>query len=194
MRLARPRIRTLLVAVTSAAMGLAASSYIANMDEYPCCSTSVVMPFWYSAEALGTAAVIGVGIHVAILVVLALLPRMTTRRWMVAIAIVAALLAVGVYQSHVADQWCAVAAKYRAVAECHESQSHAVAGARHWSGPLDGDSTISIGCVGCGPEGDEELKGRDLAIFLWHQRLSKKYETAAFCPWIAVPPDPPEPN
>jgi hypothetical protein len=168
-------------------MGLAASSYIADMDEYPCCSTPVVLAVWYSPEVLETAAVIGVGIHVAILVVLALLPRMTTRRWMVAIAIVAALLAVKVHLSLVAEQ-------YIYIAEDHESQSRAVAGARHWSGPLDGDTNISIGCLGCGPDGDEELKGRDLAIFLWHKKLSKKYQTAALCPWISVPADPPKPN
>jgi hypothetical protein len=168
-------------------MGLAVSSYIANMDEYPCCSTPVVMAVWYSPEVLETAAVIGVGIHVATLVVLALLPRMTTRRWMVAIAIVAALLAVKVHLSHVVDH-------YIDIAEFHESQSHAVAGARHWSGPLDGDTNISIGCLGCGPDGDEKLKGRDLAIFLWHKKLSKKYQTAALCPWISVPADPPKPN
>jgi hypothetical protein len=145
------------------------------------------MAVWYSPEVLETAAVIGVGIHVAILVVLALLPRMTTRRWMVAIAIVAALLAVKVHLSHVVDH-------YIDIAEFHESQSHAVAGARHWSGPLDGDTNISIGCLGCGPDGDEELKGRDLAIFLWHKKLSKKYQTAALGPWISVPADPPKPN
>ncbi len=180
MRFARPRIQTLLVAMASAAVGLAAAPrYIAYMDAYPYCSTPAVRD-WFS-ETLATAAVIGVVIHVVILVVLALLPRMTTRRWTVAIAIVATLLAVGVHLSHVADQ-------YRAIAEYHKSQSRALAGARHWSGSLDEHRNISIGCIGCGSAGDEELKGRDLARVLWHKRLSEKYQDAALRPWIPGPP------
>jgi hypothetical protein len=80
MRCARPGIRTLLIAMASAAIGLAATrSYITYMDAYPYCSTPAVRD-WFSPETVATAAVIGVGTHFAILIVLALLPRMTTRR------------------------------------------------------------------------------------------------------------------
>jgi hypothetical protein len=163
MRFARLRIRTLLVATASVATGYAAVlNYIAYMNA----DRLGPIPRVPAAEVHATAAVIGAGSHVAILGVLALLPRMTARRWMIVIAIAATLVAVKVHLSRVADE-------YRAIAEYHESQSQAAAGARHWSGSLDGDSTIFIGCDGCGPEGDEELKGRDLAMFLWHERLSR---------------------
>jgi hypothetical protein len=183
MRFARLRIRTLLVATASVATGYAAVlNYIAYMNADRLGPIPRV-----PAEEFATAAAIAAGTHVTILGVLALLPRMTARRWMIVIAIAATLVAVKVHLSRVADE-------YRAIAEYHDSQSRAVAGARHWSGSLDGDTTIYIGCDGCGPEGDEELKGRDLAMFLWHERLSRKYDLAALRPWTPVPPDPPEPN
>jgi hypothetical protein len=183
MRFARLRIRTLLVATASVATGYAAVlNYIAYMN------ADRLGPIPRDAAGeFATAAAIAAGTHVTILGVLALLPRMTARRWMIVIAIAATLVAVKVHLSRLADE-------YRAIAGYHESQSQAVAGARHWSGSLDGDTIISIGCDGCGPEGDEELKGRDLTMFLWHKRLSKKYDFAALRPWITVPPDPPEPD
>jgi hypothetical protein len=105
---------------------------------------------------------------------------MTTRRWMIAVAIAATLLAVRAHLSHVADQ-------YRARAERHESQSFELSRERWWSGSLDEHTNISIGS---GAVGAEELGGRDLAMVLWHERLSKKYRIAARRPWFPVPPDP----
>jgi hypothetical protein len=183
MGFARLRIRTLLVATASVATGYAAMlNYIAYMNA-DCLGPIPRDP----PGEFATAAAIAAGMYVTILGVFALLPRMTARRWIIVIAIAATLVAVKVHLSRLADE-------YLAIAEYHDSQSQAVAGARHWSGSLDGDTTISIGCDGCGPEGDEELKGRDLAMFLWYKRLAKKYRSAALCPWLSVPPDSPEPD
>ena len=103
---------------------------------------------------------------------------------MAAIAIVVALITLRVRLSHVADQ-------YRATARYHGSQSFALLRGRHWSGSLDGRRNISINSW---PASGGELKGRDLAIVLWHLELSDKYQTAALLPWIPLPPDPPAPN
>lgn len=186
-RCARPKTETLIIAMASAAIILAAMpSYIIQMDAYPYCSTPAVRD-WISLEIVATAAVVGVGIHVTILIVLALLPRMTTRRWMVAIAMVAIVLTVRIYLWNLAHQ-------YRALAKYHESQHFALARGRHWSGSLDESRYISIGSFGYGSVGDAVLKGRDLAIVLWHIKLSEKYQYAALHPWIPIPPDPPKPD
>ena len=107
---------------------------------------------------------------------------MTTRRWMVVIAITSTLLAVKAYLSRVADE-------YRVIAEHHDLQGFALSEGRQWSGPLDDQTHIFIGS-----DDDEELRGRDLAIVLWHVKLAKKYRIAALSPWFAVPPDSPEPD
>jgi hypothetical protein len=183
MRFARVRIRTLLVAVASAATGCAAATRYIRYIVHP--NVVLGLSEWYYTETiLATAVVIGVGTHVALLGVLALLPRMTTRWWMVAVAIVATLLAAKVHLSRVADQ-------YRAIAKHHQSQSFAVSSGKQWSGSLDDHSYMD---VGTGDPNAEELKGRELAVFLWHFKLCNKYEDAALRPWLPVPPDPPEPN
>jgi hypothetical protein len=191
MRFARPRIRTLLVAVVSTATGLAAApsflDYILGYPSRRMASELMGHPAPTSELILAAALVIGVGTHVAILVLLALLPRMTTRRWMVAVALFAALLAVKAHLSRVAEQ-------YRAIAKRHDEQSFLLAHGKHWSGPLDGHCHISIDYTGSGHADGEELKGRDLARVLWHIRLAEKYESAALRPWRPVPPDPPEPK
>jgi hypothetical protein len=174
MRFGRPRIRTLLVALASAATGLAAApNYLDHMRDldhiraYPhACGYSPPAPHPLE-RVVATASVIAVGTHVAILVVLALLPRMTARRWMVAIAIVADVLAVNVHLSRVADQ-------YRAIAEHHYSHRNT--------------------STGSGSAGSEELERRDLVRARWHMKLGDKYRIAALRPWIPVPPDPPEPD
>ena len=166
MRFKRIRIRTLLIAMASAATGYAAAlRYIAYMDAYP--QTPIAdNPFEVVAPALA----IGTGTHIAVIVVLALLPRMTTRRWMIAIALVATLFATAVHLSHLADQ-------YSAIAKYHESQGSAVSRGKNWSGSIEGRS-ITITYTGSG----EKLKGRELAVYIWHEKLAMKYRDAAHAP------------
>ena len=146
---------------------------------------------WFStAETLATAAVIGVGTHVAILAVLAPLPRMTTRRWIIAVAIVAILLAVKVHLSRVADQYLAEQrnATSRNLGRCLAES--------YWSGPLDDHRNLSIGSIGGSPSSvvGEELKGREARSSpLAHQAL-RKVRSQRTPPPVPIPPDPPEPN
>jgi hypothetical protein len=194
MRFARPQIRTLLVAVASASAGLAAApnylDHMRDLDHIRACPHAY--GYWPPAphppeRVLATASVIGVGTHVATLVVLALLPRMTTRRWMVAIATVAAPLAVKVHLSRVADQ-------HLAVAEHHYSQGFLLRRGSLQPGSLYTRGNTSIGPIGSRSTGREELDGRDLARAHWHIKLGDKYRIAAYLPWVPVPPDPPEPD
>jgi hypothetical protein len=179
MRFTRLRIRTLLVAIASVAAGYAA---VPNLIAYMNVGRLGPIPRIPAAEFHATAVAIGAGTHFTILGLLTLLPRMTTRRWMVVIAITSTLLAVKAYLSRVADE-------YRVIAEHHDLQGFALSEGRQWSGPLDDQTHIFIGS-----DDDEELRGRDLAIVLWHVKLAKKYRIAALSPWFAVPPDSPEPE
>jgi hypothetical protein len=185
MGFARLRIRTLLVATASVAIGYAA---VLNYIAYQNAGRLGPIPRDPAGE-FAAAAAIAAGTHVAILGVLALLPRMTARWRMIVILIIiimaATLVAMKVHLSRVADE-------YRAIAEHHDSQGLALSSGKKWSGSLDEETHIFINGGNNGDE--EELMGRDLAIVLWHARLAKKYENAAERPWIPVPPDPPEPD
>ena len=180
---ARLRVRTLLVATASVATAYAA---VPNMIAYMNAGRLGPIPRLPAAEFHAAAAAIAAGTHVTILGVLALLPRMTTRRWMIAIAFAATVLAVKVQLSRVADE-------YRAIAEYHDLQGFALSGGKQWSGPLDERTHIFINGHD-DDDDDDELRGRDLAVVLWHIRLANKYRSAALCPWSFVPPDPPEPE
>ena len=179
MRFTRLRIRTLLVATVSVMAGYAAvPSLIACMNA----GRLGPIPRGPAAEFHATAVAIGAGTHFTILGLLTLLPRMTTRRWMIIIAIAATLLAVKVHLSRVADE-------YRAIAEYHDLQGFALSNGRQWSGPLDEQTHIFIGS-----DDGEELRGRDLAIVLWHVRMANKYRSAALSPWFPASPDSSEPD
>ena len=70
---------------------------------------------------------------------------------------------------------------------------------------LAADHTMPIPWVGryhSGHEGDEGryydgtgryLAEREVALFLWHARLRKKYADASLRPWLSASPDPPMP-
>lgn len=106
-------------------------------------------------------------------------PRMTTRRWMVAIALAASLLAVGVtlYRRSV---------YFESLADDHESQSG-----------------IALFAIDPLPRRDGILPTAHLVIdgveYLdaeadWHGRLAAKYRRAARYPWLPVEPDSPAPK
>jgi hypothetical protein len=91
------------------------------------------------------------------------LPRMTTRRWMIAVAGVGIVLGASVELQRRHD-------RFLHLAKHHEMQSFKLTDdtgldARMWSD----------------------------AKFEWHRRLGEKYRRAATSPWLPVEPDPPAP-
>ncbi len=103
-------------------------------------------------------------------------PRMTTRRWMVGVAVVA--LAMG------AEKLRRLSRTYAFLAACH-------AGARtsqvEFVRDCDGFDTS-----------DREAVAEMIAQFRrhipWHAALARKYQHAARYPWLPVEPDPPMPE
>jgi hypothetical protein len=94
------------------------------------------------------------------------LPRMTTRRWMVLVAVLAVPLA--------AVSICiARAAHFQGIAGKHQSQ-------------------VQIGATPFKTFAGTCYYLTDLG--LWHADMAAKYERAARYPWLPVPPDPPEPK
>ena len=98
------------------------------------------------------------------------LPRMTTRRWMVAVAILAVTISV----ERTRRRWTF----YREQAASHAA-SEAVC-----QGYADAFRGVS---------GEEDRVEQGDTLATYHALLRRKYEHAAAHPWESVPPDPPEP-
>ncbi len=96
------------------------------------------------------------------------LHRMTTRRWMVAVAAVALLLWVASLLS--------LSAMYRDKAAQYDSE-------------LLGDMPILMG-----PRERHRFVLPRRAHTLWATEMANKYRRASWCPWLPVEPDPPEPR
>jgi hypothetical protein len=103
------------------------------------------------------------------------LPRMTTRRWMIAVAILAVGLAttVALFRRHLA---------LRQRAAYHEE--------------IEKLATATVGELALAarwPKWAARVRG-NAAIRARHARLKEKYWRAARYPWLPVGPDPPEPE
>ena len=104
-------------------------------------------------------------------------PRITTRRWMFAVAAVGLLIAVEV-------TLCRRAAWFHELADRHESKANVVRMVRHSKlGPAEEVSVTPFGGVPLDPK-----------LVDWHLQLRDKYKRAAYRPWLPVPPDPPPPK
>jgi hypothetical protein len=106
------------------------------------------------------------------------LPRMTTRRWMIAVAIFGALAGLGVALERRREGLEALALE-------HQSK---MMGLGVGSGPPSG-----LGLLGWAPD-RRSLTPSERARDEWHFRMMSKYRTAASRPWLPVEPDPPEPE
>ena len=105
-------------------------------------------------------------------------PQMTTRRWMVAVAIVA--FGIGA--------WILIA---RSHSYAIETAKHDFREAYHrWL--VDSYESDGLGFSGRGSieEGIDRLRRR----ISYHAALKRKYELASRRPWLPVEPDPPEPE
>jgi len=105
------------------------------------------------------------------------LPRMTTRRWMIAVAVVGLVLT-GLDLERRRSRYRGLAAHYRTlVAGVQEIEGGPLAGKMFRNPP--GKSYAVV-------------ESRDLVQF--RRTMAAKYERAARYPWLPVPPDPPPPE
>jgi hypothetical protein len=109
------------------------------------------------------------------------LPRMTTRRWMVAVTVVAVALAAGML--------------FRRHRFLRERADHYEKRAR------EGVYRAAIARELALAESEQEMDSPQWAAFAleakdrdWDPRLLEKYRRAARYPWLLVEPDPPEPE
>jgi hypothetical protein len=90
------------------------------------------------------------------------LPRMTTRRWMIAVAVVGIVLGVTIERRN----------RFRTIAAHHQAEFKKLVSQGHlFPFPGSGDAVW-----------------RPLE---WHESMRLKYEHAARYPWLPVDPDPP---
>src|SRR3954451_14919639 len=96
------------------------------------------------------------------------LPRMTTRRWMIAVAVVALACAATIALMERSRRFARIA------------RDHAGAG-----------PVISYVHI---VSGDETRLSWGRRVKSWHAEMAKKYQYAARYPWLLVEPDPPPPE
>ena len=95
------------------------------------------------------------------------LPRMTTRRWMVVVAVLAPIL--------LAARLLSLSAIYRAMANRYDVE-------------FIGATPILMG-----PRERYRIVRPPSARLVRARELADKYRRASWCPWLPVEPDPPEP-
>ncbi len=107
--------------------------------------------------------------------------RFTVRHLMFAVAVVAAALA--------SDRWSRQSAEYRSQAEYHESRLSILALVRE----TGGYPYCSLGISGIPLRYNSETAPLHAKCVSYHTRMLRKYQRAAFFPWLGVNPDPPPP-
>jgi len=114
-------------------------------------------------------------------------PRMTTRRWMIAVAVVAVAAGTLVEVMKVSD----LAAYYR-----EKSAEHCMWEAVHRESAERFRGLWLKAIEDRDPEYDDyrETREWDRRRVEYHAAMTKKYEQAALNPWLPVPPDPPPPE
>jgi hypothetical protein len=106
------------------------------------------------------------------------LPHMTTRRWMVAVAVVAVVMGGGIWLRERRRS-------FESLAAYHQSKLDRFL---IWRS-LDDLTVIRLFHRDLKPLTTDEAK-----IATWHAAMARKYEQAARYPWLPVELDPPEPE
>ena len=101
------------------------------------------------------------------------LPRMTTRRWMISVMILATLLGIFVE----IKRELRLAYQYQLKAKFHALQED-----------------VNQGAEFSGPAGMYAYSFPNPEVAAYHVKMRRKYETAAARPWKSVEPDPPTPK
>jgi hypothetical protein len=102
--------------------------------------------------------------------------RLTTRRWMVVMALIGMTLAA----------WTEIERRRSRFQRLARAHLDSVIGLGVGFGPPSG-----LGLIGIGPDG-RPLTEREKELDLWHLRLHLKYAEASRYPWKSVPPDLPK--
>ena len=110
------------------------------------------------------------------------LPRMTTRRWMIVVAI-AAILIFGLELDRRSRRFARLAAYHTNLALEHFGTLMAFGG--------EPPPIRDVPPAGLGPT---RYLHRAKALLNYHSVLTEKYQRAARYPWLPVAPDPPEPE
>jgi hypothetical protein len=111
------------------------------------------------------------------------LPRMTTRRWMTAVAVVALLMGAGLGVGRRSWRFARLSAHHTNAALEHFGTQMALGG---WPPQLQDLSFAELARV--------QILCRARALVNYHSGLTQKYERAARYPWLPVEPDLPEPE
>lgn len=102
--------------------------------------------------------------------------RVSVRGMMTLVALVAILTAGFIFAMRMSRR----AEAYRVLAIQHEMEARAIATS------VEGNSGQDL-------LRPEELARLEPVMFAYHDALRRKFETAARCPWVSVPRDPPDP-
>jgi hypothetical protein len=132
-------------------------------------------------------------------------PRMTTRGWMIAVAIVGLLMGGLVGVCRLAKQRELMLLHYRhhmrMLDWCRVQEGAVCDSSRIYDGIteiLEGKAGLDrqLGLMSSRPliDADRPALARLRRITAHHAALARKYEHAARYPWLSVEPDPPEPN
>ncbi len=113
------------------------------------------------------------------------LPRMTTRRWMVAVAISALVIAASLWVSRRCDEPRSIAGSPYST-----SPSGICASAK----PVSIDTPTTRASDRRDRDELQMLEAHQLKLAKYHYDMARKYEHAARYPWLPVEPDPPEPR
>jgi hypothetical protein len=112
------------------------------------------------------------------------LPRMTTRRWMIAVVAIGLIIGAGVLLKQRRDYFLALVQSHQKEVASSTARGNAL-------------KSRFAGTPGMTVEEITRLRGdydRMVARADHHASLARKYEEAARHPWLPVEPDPPEPK
>jgi hypothetical protein len=112
------------------------------------------------------------------------LPRMTTRRWMIAVAAIGLIIGAGVLLKQRRDYFLALVQSHQKEVASSMARANAL---KSRFGDTSGMTVEDITRL----HGDHD---RMIDRADHHASLARKYEDAARYPWLPVEPDPPEPE
>ena len=112
------------------------------------------------------------------------LPRMTTRRWMVAVAIVALLISGGLRLKQRRDYFLSLARSHERKMPSSTAEGKALRSLFGSTSRMSGEAIMLLR-----RDFDRMMDRAD-----HHAALVRKYRRAARYPWLPVEPDPPEPR